>query len=338
MGRPLYSFHRVVWGNSIYFFNELDVYVNAKSGFFDIIALSTGKSTRFSIKYAINFIGSTKCKSLFFLSPILSRSLVSQTKCYLYALNLADLTFRKITMPIQHEFNSMFLSEDESHLVLIHSNGQVFNVSTSDLRVEMILSMEDFELRGCHTHDGRLYLSRAWQNIGSGIFEYPIYLNPRDFFRIRLDLVDGDVHCIPMCPSNDYKNQIGFDSFSYNRKHGIWAFCSRSSNDLTKNHHKNWLECEFIKDDRLLFELKVPVTKIRNGILKPAGDRYMLVYSYSDSFLYLVDLVSEEVKYLEILGKEIMDVFVNEYEGYLIPTFLQGSSGKVYFIDDFKTS
>ncbi|MCL2366338.1 MAG: hypothetical protein FWC75_04740 [Oscillospiraceae bacterium] len=335
-------FSGISWGNRLYFFDDLNVYIHVKSGFFDIISVPSGERTRIKIKYTDNFFGSIKHNKLFFTAPVMGES--SHKKCYLHALDLSSNTYKRISLPVRFEFISMFLSEDESHITLIHDSGQIFRIECSNLDAEKIMNLDDFKLNGCYTWDDRFYLPAHWQQTCQDIFEYPITLEKDDAFseeekidsfRIKVNIATKEAQCIPMYTPDDYKRFGGMQKWLYNKTYDIWSYCYICLKSQNPYNHP-MLRYDFTESDKLLFNFEISPEDFPFCELKSVGDRYIAMYNDSCSYLYLVDLETWTVKYLEIKGKKIKDIFVNAKEGYIIPVFLLGGSKVSYFFDDFK--
>jgi len=336
MNTPTYPPFNLSFGNLLYFFNEIGVHICVKSGFFDILTISTSKVVRFKIKYTKEFVCSAKNKTLFFLSPDLGKTPASQYRCYVYALDIKNLTYSKAVLPIKWEFNSIFLCKEEKHLLLFHNNGQIFRIDAQSLQYKEIMNLDDFELdlKPNYTLDGKLWLSYPWVKTTCNSFVNLARFTEEDYVKICVDVDKCVAERIPLRISSDFARFNGIDAYCYSKNHDIWAYCANNFNQIS-DVQNNKIRYEFTRYDNLLFHIEIKCKKFGMGRLTLLGDDHIIIYCLSDSSLYLVNLKTWETKHIEIKGKEIMDVFVNQSEGYIIPICKQKIPKVLLRIDDF---
>lgn len=336
MDKSFSSIPSLSWANSLYFFGEAGINIKVMNGFFDIINISSSEKTRIKTKYAQSFLSSVKKRCIFYIAPAYSKGQLSSDKSIIYALDIEDKTFEKVLIDIPHEFNSLFLSDDEEHLILISRNGKVFRIETANLEVENIMSLDDLKLDGCYAYHGAFYLPGQWQRTGCDTFEYVVNKNENSFFRLAINTKTKAVDVIPFNVSDEFlKHYDTIGPWCYNISDRIWGYCGSGYNNFESSDDIRKIRCEFYRSDKMLFHVTIN-TRIRHMVrLYSMDSGHILIHCSTDSFLHLIDLKTQKIKSLEIPDKEIMEVFVNEQEGYLIPTFLNGASKTVYFIKDF---
>ena len=331
------TFSRVVWGTLLWFFDELGVYIHAKGSHFEIIHTSTKSVSKHKIPYTNHFTACVKHNTLFFVGPVLKSKSPVYGKCYFYALDPHTDTCRRITVPGHYEFLSIFLSPDENHVTLIHCDGPVFRINTSDLAVEQVVNLDNLHPKGCYTHNGRFYLPSfygGWNNTGEDIYEYLRCQDGEEYFRLRLNLSHKSIECLPLPVSEEFRKWNGLDAWLYNNKLDI----SYSANNFNHGSNSNKIRYEFTRSDKHLFSFEIEAGYVSIGRMIPMGNKHMVTFCSRSSILYLVDIDKQEVRSLELSGKEIMDVFVNEHSGYIIPVFLYGGARLAYTAEDFKST
>ena len=317
---------KLVWGNSLYFFHELDTCIFVQQNSLSVITLSNKEVWKLNIKCSYKFLASFKHRKVFFANYNNNNGCT----IHFFVLDPANRTYLKKRYIADYEFMSVFLSDNENYVTAILSNGKIIEIDLISLEIEEKIDLSNFQIQGCITHDSRFYYTGLWYKVKNNMFE--TYLT-KESFKLRVDLSKKEL---------EYLQHTTSDSTTYTSEDTVFHIkelklyvnvkCSYTDNQLH-------VMCKINKDHKHSFSFEMTLLFSYLGIERLLGVEFLkdnLILFKFRTCIFLLDVEKTSARKLDFTDTPIQELFIDKNNIYFFPVYANSSTSYLFTLDDFK--
>ena len=317
---------KLVWGNSLYFFDKLDTCIFVQQNSLSVITLSNKDVWKLNIKCSYKFLASFKHRKVFFANYNNNNGCT----IHFFVLDPVNRTYLKKRYITDYEFMSVFLSDNENYVTAILSNGKIIEIDIISLEIEEKIDLSDFQIQGLITHDSRFYYTGLWYKVKTNMFE--TYLT-KESIKLRVDLSEKKLKYKKHTTSYD-TTYTSVDTVFHIKelKLCVHVKCSYTDNELHVISKIN-------KDHKNSFSFEMTLLFSYLGIERLLGVEFLkdnLILFKFRTCIFLLDVEETSARKLDFIDIPVQELFIDKNNIHFFPVYANSSTSYLYTLDDFK--